>query len=125
MASYLKFETDHGELLVETEDAAKAGSATGEEKAGLGQWVKNQSGEAIAVAQTGFEQAVHRAVGVNARAFLAAVSALEAPPDEVELTFGLKGVGEVGNVAVGKVSGECSYQVKMVWRSHPTAKLPA
>lgn len=125
MASYLRFATGQGELLVETEGVALARSATGEEKAGLGQWVRNQAGEVIAVAQTGFEQAVHTAVGVNARAFLAAVNALEDPPDEVELTFGLKGTGEVGNVAVGKVSGECSYQVKMVWRTHPTPKLPS
>ena len=34
----------------------------------------------------------------------------------MEITFGLKATGEVGNLAVGKVAGESNYQVKMVWR---------
>jgi hypothetical protein len=48
------------------------------------------------VAQSGFEEAVRRAVSVNARAFLAAANSLEEPPAEMELTFGLKATGEVG-----------------------------
>ena len=87
-----------------------------EQNAGLLQWARNQAGEAVAVAQSGFEQAVRRAVGLNVRAFLAAADALEKPPAEMEITFGLKATGEVGNLAVGKVAGESNYQVKMVWR---------
>ena len=117
MASYLRFETAEGDILVETNAAAvEPESETGEQKAGLGGWARNQAGEVIAVAQTGFEQAVRKAVAVNAQAFLAAANALNEPPAEMEITFGLKGTGEVGNVAVGKVAGECSYQVKLVWR---------
>jgi hypothetical protein len=71
---------------------------------------------AVAVAQSGFEEAVRRAVSVNARAFLAAADALESPPAELEITFGLKATGEAGNLAVGKVAGESSYQVRMVWK---------
>ena len=67
------------------------------------------------VAQSGFEQAVRRAVSLNVQAFLAAVEALDKPPAEMEITFGLKATGEVGNLAVGKVAGESNYQVKMVW----------
>jgi hypothetical protein len=93
-------------------------SETGEQQAGLGitRWARNRAGEVVAVAQTGFDEAVRRAVGLNVPAFLAAAEALQDPPAEMEITFGLKGTGEVGNVAVGKVAGECSYQVKMVWR---------
>ena len=53
------------------------------------------------------------------------LEALEEPPAEMEITFGLKATGEVGNLAVGKVAGECSYQVKMVWRRPAEAGLAA
>lgn len=88
----------------------------GEQNAGLRQWARNQTGEAVAVAQSGFEQAVRRAVSLNVRAFLSAADALEKPPAEMEITFGLKATGEVGNLAVGKVAGESNYQIKMIWR---------
>ncbi len=119
MTNYLRFATGEegaGDILVEV-DAAEDLPVAGEQDAGLRQWARNQAGEAVAVAQSGFEQAVRRAVGFNVRAFLAAAEALEKPPAEMEITFGLKATGEVGNLAVGKVAGESSYQVRMVWRS--------
>ena len=123
MANYLRFASqDAGDLLVEV-DAAEDLYGAGELNAGLRDRARNQAGEAVAVAQGGFEQAVQRAVGLNVRAFLAAAEALEEPPAEMEITFGLKATGEVGNLAVGKIAGECSYQVKMVWRHPPEGGL--
>ena len=118
MADYLRFPSEEGEagdVLVEV-DAAEVMPATGEQNAGLRQWARDRGDEVVAVAESGFEEAVRRAVHLNVPAFLAAAEALENPPAEMEITFGLKGTGEVGNLAVGKVAGECSYQVKMVWR---------
>ncbi len=118
MTSYLRLVCGEGQaadVLVEVDESASLPVA-GEQNAGLRQWARDQAGEAVAVAQSGFEEAVRRAVSVNARAFLAAVDALEKPPAEMEITFGLKAIGEVGNLAVGKVAGESNYQVRMVWR---------
>lgn len=118
MTSYLRLASGDGEaadVLVEV-DGSGSLPPTGEQDAGLRQWARGQAGEAVAVAQSGFEEAVRRAVSVNARAFLAAASALEEPPAEMEITFGLKATGEVGNLAVGKVAGESNYQVRMIWR---------
>jgi hypothetical protein len=118
MASYLRFSSGEGEaadVLVEV-DTAGTLPVTGEQNAGLGRWAQGKAGEAAAVAQSGFEQAVRRAVSVNVRAFLAAADALDEPPSEMEITFGLKATGEAGNLAVGKVAGESSYQVRMVWK---------
>jgi hypothetical protein len=115
MPTYLQFISGEDEVLVEV-DAAEVYSPTGEQNAGLRQWVKEQAGEVVAVAQSGFEEAVRRAVRLNVPAFLAAAEALEKPPAEMEITFGLKATGEVGNLAVGKVAGECNYQVKMIWK---------
>ena len=121
MTNYLRFAPEEGEapdVLVEV-DAAEDLPVAGEENAALGlsRWARNQAGEAVAVAQSGFEQAVRRAVSLNVRAFLAAARALEEPPAEMEITFGLKATGEVGNLAVGKVAGESNYQIKMTWKS--------
>jgi Trypsin-co-occurring domain 1 len=118
MTNYLRFTSGEGEaadVLVEV-DAAVDLPVTSEQNAGLRQWGRNHAGEAVAVAQSGFEQAVLRAVSLNVGAFLAAAEALQKPPAEMEVTFGLKVTGEVGNLAVGKVAGECNYQVRMVWR---------
>ncbi len=118
MTSYLRFSSEEegtADLLVEV-DAAEDLLVAGEQNAGLRQWARNQAGQAVGVAQSGFEEAVRRAVSLNVRAFLAAVDALEKPPAEIEITFGLKATGELGNLAVGKVSGESNYQIRMVWR---------
>ena len=128
MADYLRFDSDSGSVLVEVERADVAGpsgvpatgtvaaSGTGEVNAGLGEWVRTKTGGMVAVARTGFADAIRAAVGLNVPAFLDAAEALAHPPDEMEITFGLKANGEAGNIAVGKVAGECSYQVRMLWR---------
>lgn len=118
MTSYLRLACGEGEaadVLVEVDGSASL-PPTGEQDAGLRQWAQGQADAAAAVAQSGFEEAVRRAVSVNARAFLAAANSLEEPPAEMELTFGLKATGEVGNLAVGRVAGESNYQVRMTWR---------
>lgn len=118
MANYLRFASAEGDVLVEV-DEVEVSSGTGEQNAGLGRWMRDQAGGAAAVARSGFDEAVRLAVRLNVPAFLAAADALEKPPAEMEITFGLKATGEVGNLAVGKVAGECNYQVKMVWRQDP------
>src|SRR6266487_3853903 len=70
MTSYLRFASGEGEtadVLVEV-DAAEDLPVASEQNAGLRQWARNQAGEAVAVAQSGFEQAVRRAVSLNVRA---------------------------------------------------------
>ncbi len=115
MADYLRFSSGEGEILVEVEQQDLS-STTGEQNAGLGRWARNQAGEVVAVAKSAFDEAVRRAIRMNVPAFLAAADSLEKPPSEMEITFALKATGEVGNLAVGKLAGECNYQVKMVWK---------
>jgi hypothetical protein len=118
MTNYMRFASGQGEaadVLVEV-DKAESSTAAAEQNAGLRQWTRDHAGGAVAVAQSGFEQAVRQAVSLNVGAFLAAADALEKPPAEIEITFGLKATGEVGNLAVGKIAGESNYQVKMVWK---------
>jgi hypothetical protein len=49
----------------------------------------------------------------------------DASADEVEITFGLKASGEMGNFLVAKSNMEGSFQVKLVWKKHePLPKSP-
>jgi Trypsin-co-occurring domain 1 len=115
MTSHVEFTSEEDSVLVEV-DPVTVHARTGEQDAGLGRWAKEHAGEAVALAQNAFEDAVRRAVRFNAPAFVAAAEALDKPPTEMEITFGLKATGEAANLAVGKVAGECNYQVKMVWK---------
>ena len=40
----------------------------------------------------------------------------ELGPDEVEVTFGLKASGELGNLVVAKAGVEASYSIKLKWK---------
>ena len=118
MAGYLRFISGEGgaaDVLVEV-GTTESLPVAGEENAGLGRWARGQGGAAVAVAESGFKEAVRRVVSVNVAGFLAAVDSLERPPDELEVTFGLKATGEVGNLAVGKVAAESNYEVRMTWK---------
>ena len=44
------------------------------------------------------------------------------PPDEVEVTFGLKATGEVGNFAMAKVGTEASCTVTLTWKRKEESK---
>jgi len=122
MAKYLRFGSDEREFFVEVDalEVADVGSQAAERSAGLRRWAQDQADEAVAVARAGFDQAVRHVVAANVPAFLAAADALAKPPAELEITFGLKGAGELGSLVVGKVSGECNYQVRMLWRPPPS-----
>jgi Trypsin-co-occurring domain 1 len=113
VARYIEFGTDDGErLLVEVEDAEVA-APPGAAKAGL---FKQSAGATVASAQTTFEDAVRNVVRRNADALTAAIRDLPRSPDEVELTFGMKATGEVGNLAIAKAGGEASFSVRIAWR---------
>lgn len=110
MIHYIQFTAEDGSaILVEVEEAETYES--GVVKAGLRGAVQ----EAIAQAQTTFEDGLE-VVSRNAAAFIKKVRGLSDPPDEVEVTFGLKATGEAGNFAVAKVGAEANYTVTLKWK---------
>lgn len=112
MTSYIQFTTaDQSTILVEVEDE-EVYSPPGVEKAGLG----DRLNDGVIAAQRTFEEAVQKTIKNNVEAFVTSVQSLSTPPTEVEITFGLKVTGEVGNVAVGKAGGEVNYSVKLAWK---------
>ncbi len=106
---YLAFEAEGGAILVEV--APQETQQGGIVKAGIGE--KLQDG--VAKAQATFERALCSLVERTAGAFVRAVNALDDPPNEIEMEFAIKATGEVGNLAVGKLSGDANYSVKLTW----------
>jgi hypothetical protein len=112
--AYLVFEGEEGPVLVElgqTEVQPPAGVL----KAGIAERVQDN----LAKAQATFDHALTSLIRGSAGAFVRAVNGLDDVPDQIEIEFGIKATGEVGNLAVGKLSGDANYSVKLTW-SKPT-----
>lgn len=108
MAQYIQFQTEDGSpILVEVEETYEMEVV----KAGL----RGKAGEAVAQATATFEEGLE-VVRRNAAAFIKKLRGLPDPPDEVEVTFGLKATGELGNFAVARAGAEASYTVKLKWK---------
>lgn len=120
MPGYLQFDTEDGSfILVETE-VEEISPPQGTQKAGL----KEKVHAAVAVAQETFERAFMQVLRCNARVLVSVIKSLEDPPQEAEITFGLKATGEVGNFVITKATGEMNYGIKLVWRTQPQAEAP-
>jgi hypothetical protein len=110
MPHYVEFTTEDGAtILVET--AEEETYQPGVVKAGL----KEKAQEAVSQAKTSFEDGLE-VIRHNADAFIKKVRGLPDPPDKVEVTFGLKATGELGNFAVAKAGAEASYTVTLKWK---------
>lgn len=111
MTRYIEYQTeDGGTILVEVAEE-EAPVESGVVKAGLA----DKAIEAVVQARDTFEGAMMDAVRRNAQAFSETMDELPKPPDEAELTFGLKATAE-GDVAVVKVGAEATYGVKLTWK---------
>jgi len=109
---YIEFTTEGGgSLLVEVEDE-EVEPSPGVAKAGLLEKPK----DTVAKAEKTFDDAVKTVIGQNVRSLSAALEGLKTPPSEVEFSFGLKATGEIGNVAIAKIGGEATFQLKLVWK---------
>jgi hypothetical protein len=119
VTQYIQFATSTGNTLLIELDEPDTSNQHEIVKAGL----KDKMQGAVLLARTTFEEALEKAIGCNASAFLRTIKSLENPPNEAEMSFALKVTGEVGNVAVGKLGGEANYTIKLIWREASTKKL--
>ena len=112
MARYIQFTaSDNSTILVEVE-GEEILPPEGMVKAGVTDTVQ----KTVAQAQDTFEGALDRVVRQNAQALMRSVRGLSESPDELEVTFGLKATGEVGNIAIARGGGEANFTIKIVWR---------
>jgi hypothetical protein len=116
MAEYIQFSTEDGAtILVETAETETY--QAGVVKSGLGDKVQDTVVAAKASFEDGLEIVHH-----NAAVFIKKVRGLSDPPDEVEIVFGLKATGELGNFAVAKAGAEASYEVTLNWKREDKKK---
>jgi hypothetical protein len=104
---YVEFElSDGSKVLMETDDVE-----SGIVKTGIGDVAKR--------AGVTFDQAVESAHKA-ARVVLDKIRSMADSPDEIEITFGLKASGELGNIIVAKAGIEASYSVRVKWKKAET-----
>lgn len=107
MATYIEYQLEDGTtILVQTEEPKSGGVA----KAGRG----DRLGNVIASVNQKFEDALS---GVKKSALVLRRQLEEMRADEVEVTFGLKATGELGNFAVGNVKADANYTITLKWKN--------
>jgi hypothetical protein len=116
VSRYIEFSTDTSGLtiLVET-DQDEVVASPGVEKAGLFPR-KAENSTTVAVAKVSFGEAVQRVVTENAKALTDAIKQLAEAPAEVEMKFALKATGEAGNIAIARVGGEATFELRLLWK---------
>ena len=103
MATYIEYELkDRTTVLVETS----------EPEGGVIKAAHDADGNLVKRATQKFEVAL---AGVKPWAASLRHQLNDLLADEIEVTFGLKAIGEAGNFAVGKVGGEANYEVTLKW----------
>jgi hypothetical protein len=103
MATYVEYQLEDGTtVLVETDRPPD----------GVTRASRDKAGNVITSVNQKFEDAF---AGVKSSALALRGQLEEMKADEVEVTFGLKAIGEAGNFAIGKVGMEANYTVKLKW----------
>jgi hypothetical protein len=114
VTEYIKFKTSAGDVLIEADvQPADLEDDEGPSKAGFRDWIR---GSNVVEAKTTLEEALERTLAANAQALGTSAGKLKPRPDVIELTFGLKATGELGNIAIAKVSAEASMNVRILWQ---------
>lgn len=110
MATYIEYELEDGStLLVELK----------EEEGGVQKAARGNDGNVIIKAGQKFEAAL---ASVKQSAVVLRQELDELKADEVEVKFGLKATGELGNFAIGKVGVEANYEVTLKWSNKPKGR---
>ena len=111
MTRYIEFELeDGGTVIIEAGDEPTGGLV----KAAT-------PGEMVEKAKDSFDDAIEHVRGA-AGIIVKKLRSLSDPPDEMEVSFGLKASGELGNIVVGKGGLEANYTVTMKWKGEEPNK---
>src|ERR1022692_126715 len=108
--AYLEFEGADGPVLVEL-GIQEVQSSPGVLKAGIAERLQDN----LSKAQNTFDNALASLIRGTAGAFVRAANAMDDVPNQIEIEFGIKATGELSNLAIGKLSGEVNYGVKLTW----------
>ena len=121
MTHYMEFELENGEtIIMEMDEMPHPPSATADVAMG-GELVEASLADegnlpkVVVKANRTFNQALSQ-IRNSANLIVTRLRDLSDPPDEVEVTFGLKASGEVGNIIVAKGALEANYTVTLKWK---------
>jgi hypothetical protein len=110
MSSYIEYQLEDGTtVLVETDQP----------QTGVTRASRDRAGNIITSVNQSFEYAF---AGVKKSAQALRQQLEEMRADEVEVSFGLKAVGEAGNFAIAKAGVEANYMVKLKWSGEKREK---
>ena len=102
MAVYIEYELEDGTTVLIESSEPETGVVKASPKGGI----------RTTPARKTFEEAL---VGIKPWATALRQQLNDLMADEVEVTFGIKAIGEAGIFAVGKVGGEANYEVTLKW----------
>lgn len=111
VSNYIQYTTADGSTLLVEVREEEVLPPEGAVKAGVADTIE----KSVAQAQSTFEGAIDRVVRQNAQVLIESVRNLQEPPHELEVTFGLKATGEVGNIAIARGGGEANFTVRLLW----------
>ena len=113
MSKYLEFPLPSGgNILIETPDDRKSGAS------GFVRSTDHNEGADKAVQS--FETSIE-SVRATADVLVRQLNSLSTPPDELELFFNLKAVGELGTLVVGRTNSDANFNVTLKWHREPPA----
>ena len=105
MTTYIEYELDeNSSILIEAPE---------DENSGVVRAARKPSEAARVKAKKTFKEAL-KDVKVQARMLVEEIEDLHV--DEAEIRFGINTVGEVGNIAIGKVGVGVNYEVTLKWK---------
>jgi len=101
MPSYIEYSLDDGStILIEVEE--HGGVVRASNKLGETTPSKLNFKQAFASARTSIKEVIAEFDDLHI--------------DDAEIKFGLKSIGEAGNIAIGKVGGEINFEVTLKWK---------
>lgn len=110
MAKYVEFPLpDGGAIVIEAADDKRATAGSGFVKSGA------EARDAADKASQAFDASLD-SVRQSANVLLEKLNGLSQKPDELEVTFGLKVSGELGQLVVAKGGADANYHVVLRWR---------
>ena len=122
MANYLQFTTSDGDTFwVEVDGPLPQDRNEEDDEFDLDDGERQVSltgaaRRAMATAEKTFDDGLD-VVKSNATAFIRKIKEIPHPPDEVEVSFGIKGIGELGgSFGITKLGVDANYAVKLTWK---------
>lgn len=107
MSKYLEFPLQSGgTILIETSDERRPGASGFVRSAG--------QADAADKATQSFDASIE-SLRLSADLLVRQLQSLSTPPDEMELFFNLKAVGELGTLVVGRTNSDANFNVTLKW----------